>query len=164
MNQLLLQLAMAALSQLGGGYGGPMQAPTLGPGLFSAPLPTPAPRRVPGPFRRLPVPDQVQGAQVASLAVATCQLRSGMISRDEARRRLQAFGVSRGWQPGWGQAIPLQRLDAAIRGAGGCGAMLSRLGAGRGRSPVGGGPAIGRAMPTPMSPSQAEGFGLAPYR
>jgi hypothetical protein len=164
MNPFLLQLAMAALSQLGGGFGGPMQAPTLGPGLFSAPMPTPAPRRAPAPFRRPPYVDQTQGAQLASLAVATCQLRSGMISRDEARRRLQTFGASRGWQPGWGQAIHLTRLDAAIRGAGGCGALLSRLGAGRGRSPLRGGPAIGRAMPTPMSPSQAEGFGLAPYR
>ncbi len=164
MNPFLLQLAMAALSQLGGGFGGPMQAPTLGPGLFSAPMPTPAPRRGPTPFRRPPYADPTQGAQVASLAVATCQLRSGMISRDEARRKLQAFGASRGWQPGWGQAIPLQRLDAAIRSAGGCGALLSRLGEGQGRSPVRSGPAIGQAMPLPMSPSQAEGFGLAPYR
>ena len=164
MNQFLLQLAMAALSQLGGGFGGPMQAPTLGPGLFSAPMPTPAPRRIPAPFQRTPYADETQQAQLVSLAVATCQLRSGVMSRDEARRRVQVFGEGRGWQRGWAQAIPLPRLDAAIRGAGGCGALLSRLGQGRGRSPLRGGPAIGRAMPTPMSPSQAEGFGLAPYR
>ena len=151
MNQFLLQLAMAALSQLGGGSGGPMQAPTLGPGLFPAPRPAPAPHRA-------------QGDQLASLAVATCQLRSGVISRNEARRMLENFGASRGWRPGWGEAIPLQRVDAAIRSAGGCEALLSGLGEGRMRSPGSRGPAIGRGTPTPQSPSQAEGFGLAPYR
>ncbi len=164
MNPLLLQLAMAALSQLGGGFGGPMQAPTLGPGLFPAPMPAPAPRGTPAPFRRPVGPDQAQREQLASLAVASCQLRSGVISRDEARQRLQEFGDSRGWQLGWGQAIPLQRIDAAIRGAGGCDALLSGLGEGRGRAPGRRGPAIGRATPAPRSPSQAEGFGLAPYR
>jgi hypothetical protein len=96
--------------------------------------------------------------------VATCQLRSGVISRSQARRRLRGFGESRGWQPGWGQAVPLQRIDATIRGAGGCEALLSGLGEGSGRSPGRRGPAVGRATPTPQSPSQAEGFGLAPYR
>lgn len=164
MNPLLLQLAMAALSQLGGGFGGPMQAPTMGPGLFPTPMPAPAPRGGPAPFRRPARPDQPQGEQLASLAVATCQLRSGAISRDEARQRLQDFGASRGWQPGWGEAIPLQRIDATIRGAGGCGALLSGLGEGRGRAPGRRGPAIGRATPAPQSPSQSEGFGLSPYR
>lgn len=151
MNQFLLQLAMAALSQVGGGFGGAMPAPTLGPGLFRAPMPAPAPRRA-------------NGEQLASLAVATCQLRSGVISGAEARRMLEDFGASRGWQPGWGQAIPLQRVDAAIRGAGGCEALLSGLGEGRIRSPGSRGPVIGRGTPMPQSPSQAEGFGLAPYR
>jgi hypothetical protein len=164
MNSFLLQLAMAALSQLGGGFGGPMQAPTLGPGLFPAPMPGPAPRRRPPPFRRPTGPTRAQGEQVATLAVATCQLRSGVVSRSQARRRLQGFGESRGWPPGWGQAIPLQRIDATIRGAGGCEALLSGLAEDSGRWPGRRGPGVGRAMPTLQSPSQAEGFGLAPYR
>lgn len=164
MNQLLLQIAMAALSQLGGGVRGPMQAPTLGPGLFPLPMAAPRTRLGSAPFRRPPGLNRAQAEQVASLAVATCQLRSGVISRDEARQRLKTFGESRGWQPGWGQAVPLQQLDAAIRGAGGCEVLLSGLGERSGQSPGRGGPAIGRATPPPQSPSQVEGFGLAPYR
>ncbi|MBC1261734.1 hypothetical protein FQK07_10765 [Synechococcus sp. BSF8S] len=164
MNNLLLQLAMAALSQLGGGYAGPLQSPTLGPRLFPAPnplaLPGPAPFRSPAGTGR----NRPQGEQLASLAVTTCQLRSGVISRSQARQRLQGFGESRGWQPGWGEAIPLQRVDAAIRSAGGCQALLAEFGERGGSFPGRRGPAIGRATPAPQSPSEAEGFGLAPYR
>ena len=156
MNPLLLQLAMGVLTQLGGGFAGPNAYPTLGPQRLPAAYP-------PSGLHRRPV-SRGASEQLATLAIATCQLRGGLIDRREAQRRVTAFGESRGWRAGWARAIPLQRVDAAIRSSGGCDALLP----GMGRSPwLEEAPEerpIGSALPRPASPSQAERFGLQPYR
>jgi hypothetical protein len=147
MNQLLMQLALAALGQFaGGGLGGvPM-------GLTMAPI-TPVTTRASTPS--LPL---------ASLATATCLLRSGAIQRDQALQMMQHQGQTWGWRPDWGQRIPLVQVDQAIHSAGGCTALLERMRDGeRGDSRV-----ITAYYPSSASGggsfSEREGFGLVPYR
>lgn len=150
MNQLLMQLALSALGQFaGGGLGGvPM-------GLPMAPM---------APFTPVTTRTSPPSLPLASLATATCLLRSGAIQRDQALQMMQHQGQTWGWRRDWGQRIPLAQVDQAIHSAGGCTALLERLRDGeRGDSRV-----IPATYRSPSSGrgsfSEREGFGLAPYR
>ena len=80
MNQLLMQLALAALGQFaGGGLAGAPMAPM-------API-TPVPTRATTP-----------SLQLASLATATCLLRGGVIQRDQALQMMHQQGQTC-WRP-----------------------------------------------------------------
>jgi len=111
--------------------------------------------------------------QLASLATATCLMRTGAISRDQAVALMQQQGESWGWSTNWGQRIPLHRVDQAISAGGGCTALIQRIReSGQGSTAVF--PATysnpGSANPgngyqgMGGSRSEQEGFGLAPYR
>ena len=156
MNQLLMQLALAALGQFaGGGLGG---APM---GLPMTPM---APMSPMAPITPVPTRATTPSLQLASLATATCLLRGGVIQRDQALQMMQQQGQTWGWRPDWGQRIPLAQVDQAISSAGGCTALLERM--------QNAGPGDSRVVPaTYLSPSsggssfiEREGFGLAPYR
>ena len=158
MNPLLLQLAMAALGQvmgggLGGGLGGGFGGGFGGGGGASPFMPTnPMPQqpRPQAPLQRpAPRAAQVPSLQLATLAAATCQMRSGQLNRAQAANLLQQTGKAWGWDANWAQQIPLQRLDGAIRTAGGCTALVERI-----REQDSG----------ESSTAMAEGFGLSPYR
>ena len=154
MNNLLLQLAIAALGQMSGG--GPSQTP------FNIPSRS-------FPIRRQAEPvyptrsSQGSNLQIATLATTTCLMRSGSIGRGEAVALLERQGQTWGWPRTWGQRIPLSNLDDAIQSGGGCTALLQRV-----REAV---PARTAIIPATHqgrryaeSRSEREGFGLAPYR
>ncbi len=149
MNQLLMQLALAALGQFaGGGLGG------VSMGLPMAPM---------APITPVTTRASTPSLQLASLATATCLLRRGVIQRDQALQMMQHQGRIWGWRPDWGQRISLAQVDLAIRSAGGCTALLERMQDGeRGDSRV-----VTTSYPSPESGSSSfserEGFGLAPY-
>jgi hypothetical protein len=156
MNQLLMQLALAALGQFaGGGLGG---APM---GLPMTPM---APMSPMAPITPVPTRATTPSLQLASLATATCLLRGGVIQRDQALQMMHYQGQTWGWRPDWGQRIPLAQVDQAIGSAGGCTALLERMQDGEpGDSRV-----VPATYPSPAngggSFSEREGFGLAPYR
>ena len=154
MNNLLLQLAVAALGQFGGG--GLSRSPL---GISS--MPTPIIRQVPAryPTRAMQSPN----LQVATLATTTCLMRSGEIGRDQAISLLQRQGQTWGWPRTWGQRIPLSSVDNAIQSAGGCSALVQRA---REVAPPRTAviPATQRGFGYGRSRSEQEGFGLAPYR
>ena len=171
MESLLMQLAMAALSQFGGGGfgGGGFGGGGFGGGGMGVPfgggygMPTrPRPIAYPqGPVMRpAPAPIQTQGPamQASTLAATTCLLRNGELSRQQAMTMLDRQGQRMGWAPGWGRSIPVNIVDRTIAGAGGCRALLAgiRNGQRSGTTQVAGG-GLG-------SRSQQEGFGLYPYR
>lgn len=155
MNPLLLQLAMAALGQVmgGGGFGGGgFGGGGFGGGASPFPPQTPMPQRpLPQPPMERPVRAQAPSLQLATLAAATCQMRSGSLNRTQATSLLQQTGKAWGWETDWAMRIPLNRLDAAIRSAGGCTALLEQI---RDNGEPSSAPATERA----------EGFGLSPYR
>ena len=138
MNPLLLQIAMAALGQFvgaGGMTGGGMQPMTM------------PQRPMQQPPLEQPVRATVPSLQLSTLAAATCQMRAGTLSRPQATALLQQTGKAWGWADTWAQQIPLQRLDGAIRTAGGCSALLERI-----------------QERAESDTAMAEGFGLSPYR
>ena len=137
MESLLMQLAMAALSQFGGG---------LGDGMPMAAQPPMRPRV-----------DQTSTMQAISLAATTCLLRNGQLSREQAMTMLDQQGRSKGWRSGWGASIPTHVVDHTIGSAGGCRSLLTRIRHGQnGMNHVAG--------VNPGSRSEQEGFGLYPYR
>ncbi|WP_250395993.1 hypothetical protein [Synechococcus sp. MU1655] len=154
MNNLLLQLAIAALGQMSGG------------GLSQTPFNIPS---RPFPIRRQVQPvyptrsSQASNLQVATLATTTCLMRSGSIERAEALTLLERQGQTWGWPRTWGQRIPLSSLDDAIHSAGGCTALLQRV---REAAPARTAiiPATHQGRRYAESRSEREGFGLAPYR
>ena len=158
MESLLLQLAMAAMSQFGGGMRAPMG---MGAGLPMRPaMPVRYPQ-VPvmsAPRPRIPAyPQQSSTMQAGTLAATTCLLRSGQINRGQAISILNRQGQRLGWSPNWGRTIPLQVVDRTISSSGGCAALLDRIQRG---APGG----ITQIAGTSGSRSEQEGFGLYPYR
>ena len=165
MNNLLLQLAMAALGQMSGG-GGLAQRPLNIP---SMPFPVGRQSRPMYPTRL----SQAPNLQVATLATTTCLMRSGSIGRGEAVALLERQGQTWGWPRTWGQRIPVSSVYEAIESAGGRNALVQRArqaapgrtatipathrGTRYGDSRYGGNQSQGNR-------SEREGFGLAPYR
>jgi hypothetical protein len=154
MNNLLLQLAMAALGQMSGG------------GLSQMPLRLPA---RPFPVNRQSRPvyptrsSQEPNLQIATLATTTCLMRSGSIGREQAVALLERQGQTWGWPRTWGQRISLGRVDQAIQSAGGCSALVQRAreAAPRRTATI---PATHNGRRYGGNQSEREGFGLAPYR
>ena len=154
MNNLLLQLAMAALGQMSGG--GLSQLPLNIP---SRPFPVSRQSRPVYPTRST----QAVNLQVATLATTTCLMRSGSIGRGEAITLLERQGQTWGWPRTWGQRIPLNSVDQAIQSAGGCNALVQRAHeAAPGRTATIS--ATHRGRNSGGNQSEREGFGLAPYR
>ena len=159
MNNLLLQLAMAALGQMSGG--GMSQMPL---NLPSRPFPVNRQSRPLYPTRSV----KAANLQVATLATTTCLMRSGSIGRGEAVALLERQGQTWGWPRTWGQRIPLRSVDQAIQSAGGCNALVQRAreAAPRRTATI---PATHRGRTYGdrgygVNQSEREGFGLAPYR
>ena len=163
MESLLIQLAMAAMSQFGNGTGSPMH------GGLGMPMALPTQPNVPirypqAPLPMAPRPDfpatdhRVESMQAATLAATTCLLRSGQIGRNQAVSMLDRQGESYGWRPGWGRMIPLHVVDRTIDASGGCRSLLTRVR--RGRDLYG----TGTQLAGERSRSEQEGFGLYPYR
>ncbi|WP_094556447.1 hypothetical protein [Synechococcus sp. 1G10] len=139
MNNLLLSLLLSALGQFGGGYG---YRQGLSSGSSSLPVDT--------------------------LAVVQCLYQEGRIGDDEARALIDQQGRRRRWPVGWERSIDPRRLGQAIGAAGGCRSLMARLDRSGSRIatrpvPVAPWPINGPGI-TDRSPSQSEGFGLAPYR
>ena len=151
MESLLMQLAMAAMSQFGGGMSAPI----------SAGMPMPMPVRPMAPYSSpAPVSNGWRPSmQASTLASTTCLLRSGRISRDQAIGLLDRQGESWGWSRGWGRAVPISVVDRTIDSAGGCRALLD--GHSPGREWQGTPIQVADGYP---GRSQREGFGLYPYR
>lgn len=144
-----MQLAAAALSQFaGGGSSMPVGMPV---GSFPVGIAAPS-------------VDQTFSLQLASLATATCLLREGQISRDQALTMLSRQGDVWGWDDQWGRRIPLRRVDQAIGAAGGCAAMVNRIQETRPISPYSGVVPVSDRPRFGSSRSEMEGFGLYPYR
>ena len=166
MESLLMQIAMAALTQFGGGGGGgggmalPVRLPMgvgIGGGIGGGMgLPTSLPIRPAAPS----FPSQGSAMQASTLAATTCLLRSGQIGRNQAISILDRQGQSRGWTPGWGRNIPIGVVDQTINRAGGCQALLNGIRNAGGIQTV----TTQMAGPGSGSRSQREGFGLYPYR
>ena len=154
MNNLLLQLAIAALGQMSGG--GVSQTPFNIP---SRPFPMTRQGRPVYTARA----SQAPNLQVATLATTTCLMRSGSIERGEAIALLERQGQTWRWPRTWGQRIPLSSVDQAIQSAGGCNALVQRA-----REAVPGRtatiPATHLGSRNEGSQSERQGFGLAPYR
>tara|TARA_B100001939_G_C16866944_1_gene584561 strand:+ start:611 stop:1066 length:456 start_codon:yes stop_codon:yes gene_type:complete len=151
MESLFMQLAMAAMSQFGGGMSAPI----------SAGMPMPMPVRPMAPYSS-PAPisnGRRPSMQASTLASTTCLLRSGQISRDQAIGLLDRQGETWGWSRGWGRSVPISVVDRTIDSAGGCRALLNGHSPGR----EGHGAPIQVADGYPGR-SQREGFGLYPYR
>ena len=171
MNSLLMQLALAALGQVGGNgslpispmpMGGvPLGGFPSGMGLPVMPVSRPMPRYPTAPVARQ---GRSSSLQLASLATATCLLRERQLSRAQAVELLDRQGRIWGWQPRWGQRIQLANVDRAINAAGGCRRMVRRIQ----ESPVAIPPMA--TVPVTRNPlragsrSEREGFGLYPYR
>ena len=164
MNNLLLQLAMAALGQMSGGG-----VPQMPLNIASKPFPVSRQSRPLYPTRSV----QAANLQVATLATTTCLMRSGSIGRGEAVALLERQGQTWGWPRTWGQRIPLERVDQAIQSAGGCNALVQRAReASSGRTASiptthrgrGYGDSGYRDRGYGVNQSEREGFGLAPYR
>ena len=146
-----MQLAMAAMSQFGGGMSAPI----------SAGMPMPMPVRPMAPYSS-PAPisnGRRPSMQASTLASTTCLLRRGQISRDQAIGLLDRQGETWGWSRGWGRSVPISVVDRTIDSAGGCRALLNGHSPGR----EGHGAPIQVADGYPGR-SQREGFGLYPYR
>ena len=149
MESLLMQLAMAAMSQVGGGMSAPISAGLPMPVKPMAPYSSPAP--VTNGWR--------PSMQASTLASTTCLLRSGRISRDQAIGLLERQGETWGWSRDWGRAMPISVVDRTIDSAGGCRALLNDHSPGGEwqRAPI----QVANGNP---GRSQREGFGLDPYR
>ena len=165
MNSLLMQLALAALGQFGGNGPMPMGAIPMGGLPIGA---FPAGRRRPvmpvsRPMTRYPTataPGRTSSLQLASLATATCLMRERQLSRAQAVDLLDRQGQIWGWEPRWGQRIPLASVDGAINAAGSCRTMVRRIQ----DSPVSITPMVTVPVNRKPTHSEHEGFGLFPYR
>ena len=117
MESLLMQLAMAAMSQFGGGMSAPIPAG----------MPMPMPMRPMAPYSSLAMVSNGwrPSMQVNTLASTKCPLRSGRISRDQAICLLDRQAENWGWSRGWGRTVPISVVDRTIDSAGGCRALLN---------------------------------------
>jgi hypothetical protein len=159
MNQLLLNLAMAALSQFGGmgrmpglGYGG-----GGGYGI---------------PFQPRPQATVLRPSlEVATVAGVSCLERQGSLSAAERTTMLRSQGQLLGWPSDWDRSVSGDDVERLIKKAGGCPSLLQALRRGGLRPSDGvasGGAWGGRSSNGGVSgggnDSEAEGFGLSPYR
>ena len=152
MESLMMQLALAALGQFGGGgMNGPMLQPRP---IFQQPG-----YQQPG-FQR-PIAQPSAPSQATTLAAVTCRMRQGEISRDRAIDDLNTVGRRYGWSQDWAQRIPLSVVDQTIARSNGCQSLLSTLRGYGHIGPVAGGVHSGGSR---AGRSEIEGFGLAPYR
>ncbi|MFY8149142.1 MAG: hypothetical protein ACOVNL_07995 [Prochlorococcaceae cyanobacterium] len=176
MNDLVLSLALAALSQLsgfgglggalGGGLGGGFGNGLLGGlgggfgnGLGGVPRGAPAPD-----FRSAPIPviplasrsgGSERGRQLATLAVVGCLVEDGRLDGSQARSLLNHQSRRRGWPLGWERRFSSAEMAGLVRSSGGCDPLMARLGR-RSGNPGSGSIASSR--------SEQESFGLTPYR
>lgn len=150
MNNVLLSLLLSALGQFGGagglgggfggGFGGGLPAPGYGSSQGSGSLPA------------------------DTLAVVQCLYEEGRLGEGDARALIEQQGRRRGWPASWERSIDPRRVGQAIGAAGGCRSLMTRLDRSGSRTftrPVQVAPWPGSSG---RSPSQSEGFGLAPYR
>ena len=153
MESLLMQLAMAAMSQFGGGMSAPMPA--------GMPMPMPVPMRPMAPYSSLAMVSNGwrPSMQVITLASTTCLLRSGRISRDQAIGLLDHQGETGGWSRDWGRTVPISVVDRTIESARGCRSLLNIKTPWREwqEAPI----QVAEGYP---GRSQREGLGLYPYR
>ena len=151
MESLLMQLAMAAMSQFGGGMSAPIPAG----------MPMPMPMRPMAPYSSLAMVSNGwrPSIQVITLASTTCLLRSGRISRDQAIGLLEHQGETWGWSRDWGRTAPITVVDRTIDSARGCRALLNGQTPGREwqEAPI----QVAECHP---GRSQREGLDLYPYR
>jgi hypothetical protein len=170
MNQLLLNLAMAALSQFGGmgrmpgpGYGGGGLPPGLGGGL------------PPGggggygiPFQPRPQATLLRPSlEVATVAGVSCLERQGNLSAAERTTMLRSQGQLLGLPSDWDRSVSGDDVERLIKKAGGCPSLLQALRRGGLRPSDGvasGSGWGGRSGSGGGNDSEAEGFGLSPYR
>ncbi len=140
----------------GGGFGGGLQAPGPGPGPTAG-------------FRT----SQGSGARpLTTLAVIQCLAEEGRIDDGQALSLIEQQGRRRGWPAGWEGSIDPRQVGQAIGAAGGCRSLIDRIDRSGSRIAIRPQPATpwsGNAQGLPgripnESPSQSEGFGLAPYR
>jgi hypothetical protein len=112
--------------------------------------------------------------QLASVTAAHCLEQGGQLAPGEGNSLLVTQGRARGWPDGWQQGISDSQVERLLSRYGGCDGLLSALRQGRltpgrngsgangggliSRQPYGGTPAQGQPN------SEAEAFGLAPYR
>jgi len=121
------------------------------------------------------------GLQLASLTAARCLEQAGQLAPGEGASLLLHQGRARGWPDGWQQRFPDHQSEQLLAHYGGCDGLLSALRQGRldedrlgrgqlGQGPGGGGlisqkPYAGEPSQSQAQPnSEAEAFGLAPYR
>lgn len=166
MNELLLSLLVSVLRQ-----GSPIGLPG---GIATRPLP-PRVLMAPATPRSWPVAPSYgrdRALQHTTLAALYCLGQDGRISGPQTRTLIDRQGDRRGWPAGWERQVPARDVGRTIGAAGGCRPLLARLGdtgvrrpAGNGipRMPSPGSSSDGRS-PGSDSRSEAEGFGLAPYR
>lgn len=170
MNSLLMQLALAALGQFGGNGSLPLGTMPIGgvpvggfplgggrPPVISVSRPRPR-------YPISPVARRSSSLQLASLATATCLMRERQLSRAQAVALLDRQAQIWGWDPRWGQRIPLSRVDGAIRAAGGCRSMVNRIQESAVDLPSMATVPVTRNPRSAGSRSEREGFGLFPYR
>lgn len=158
MNQLLLNLAMAALSQFGGM--GRMPGPGFGGGL------------PPGggggyrlPFQPRPTTTVLRPSlEVATLAGVTCLERQGSLSAAERTTMLRSQGQLLGWPGDWDRSVSGEAVERLIQRAGGCPSLLKALRRGGLRPSDGVASGGDRGGVNGGNDSEAEGFGLSPYR
>jgi hypothetical protein len=151
MNNLLFSLAMAALSQFSGLGGGAPGGLGIGGG---APAPGYGTQGYGGhpPAMANPGPD----LQLGTLAVVQCLHNDGRINNEQARGLIAQQGARRGWPQGWEAGIAPRKVGQVIGSAGGCQRLLAQVG----RS----GSRIAQRPMAVQPGSEAEQFGLAPYR
>jgi hypothetical protein len=117
--------------------------------------------------------------QLASVTAAHCLEQGGQLAPGEGNSLLVSQGQARGWPEGWQQGISDRQVERLLSRYGGCNGLLSALRQGRftpgqnGMAPYGSGANGGglisqepfRGAPPQGQPnSEAEAFGLAPYR
>jgi|688.fasta_scaffold558285_2 hypothetical protein len=145
MNQLLLNLAMAALSQFGGM--GRMPGPGYGGGYGI-------------PFQPRPQATVLRPSlEVATVAGVSCLEQQGSLSAAERTTMLRSQGQLLGLPSDWDRSVSGDDVERLIKKAGGCPSLLQALRRG-GLRPSDGVASGGGGG----NDSEAEGFGLSPYR
>jgi len=121
------------------------------------------------------------GLQLASVTAARCLEQTGQLAPGEGVSLLRNQGRARGWPDGWQQGFSANQSERLLSRYGGCDGLLTalrqgrldqnRLGSGQrspgqsgggliSQQPYGGVPSQPQGQPN----SEAEAFGLAPYR
>jgi hypothetical protein len=169
---------MAALSQFGGM--GRMPGPGFGGGLppgLGGGLPPGGGGGYGIPFQPRPTTTVLRPSlQVATVAGVICLERQGNLNAAERSTMLRSQAQLFGWPSNWERSVSGDEVEGLIRRAGGCPSLLQALrrgglrpsdgvanggGVWGGRNGSGGGNWGGNGG---GNDSEAEGFGLSPYR